>query len=123
MATTANMVLRVRLSIRTRFMMALLAQSYGDQVNNGPIICSRSNPCNTLMMNSLQERTKPASYVLPNTQMQSSQVEFSMMREISLLQYVKRGINICKTQSALPEVAKQPRMLGRPGGMPPRKQL
>jgi len=69
MATTANMVLRVRLSNRTRFMMALLAHSYGDQLNNGPIMCSRRNPCITLMMNSLQERTKPASYMLPNTQM------------------------------------------------------
>ena len=50
---------------------------------------------------------------------QSCQVELSVMREISLLQYVKRGRNICKTRSALPEVAKQPRMLGESGGMPP----
>ena len=56
---------------------------------------------------------------------QSCQVELNVMREISLLQYVKRGRNICKTQSALPEVAKQPRMLGRSGGMlpPPEKKL
>ena len=47
---------------------------------------------------------------------QSCQVELSVMREISLLQYVKRGRNICKTRSALPEVARQPRMLGGPRG-------
>ena len=47
--------------------------------------------------------------------MQSCQIELSVMREISLLQYVKRGRNVCKTRSALPEVAKQPRMLGGPG--------
>ena len=52
-------------------------------------------------------------------QMQSCQVELSVMQEISLLQYVKRGRHICKTQSALPKVAKQPRMLGRSGGIPP----
>ena len=46
---------------------------------------------------------------------QSCQVELSVMMEISLLQYVKRGRNICKTRSALPEVANQPKMLGGPG--------
>ena len=46
---------------------------------------------------------------------QSCQVELSVMREISLLQYVKRGRNIGKTRSALPEVAKHPRMLRGPG--------
>ena len=34
-----------------------------------------------------------------------------------------RGTNICKTQSVLPEVAKQPRMLGRSGGMPPPQEI
>ena len=57
------------------------------------------------------------------TELQSCQVELSVMREISLLQYVKRGRNICKTRSALPEVAKQPRMLGGSGGMPPEMRV
>ena len=50
---------------------------------------------------------------------QSCQVELSVMREIFLLEYVKRGRNICKTRSALPEVAKQPIMPGGPGAWCP----
>ena len=37
-------------------------------------------------------------------ELQSCQVELSVVREISLLQYVKRGRNICKTRSALPRL-------------------
>ena len=54
---------------------------------------------------------------------QRCQVELSVMKQISLLQYVKRGRNVCKTRSALPEVAKQPRMLRGSGAMPPEKNM